>query len=138
MTQLLEPTQSFIFFPKNLVVSSLRCDNVQLEHKPVINQEQRGLKGLFLEMHTPPSYMMDLLRYTREIPESAPFLYQHGAQIGGLSSFSYNKNNYSPEVVQSGVKWKCKRMRNTSRLHPLYWLQSICKECTCKCAAYLF
>ena len=32
-------------------------------------------------------------RYTREIPEPAPFLSQHGAQIGGLWGFYRNWNN---------------------------------------------
>ena len=40
-------------------------------------------------------------RYTRAIPEPVPFLFRHGAQIGGLRSFSRNQNNAARQVRMS-------------------------------------
>ena len=59
-------------------------------------------------------------RYTREIPEPAPSLYRHGAQIGGLRVFPVIKITMVHQVHMSPAStavwaWTCVKLRTASK-----------------------
>ena len=75
-------------------------------------------------------------RYTMEILEPAPFLFRHGAQIGGLQVFSRNQNNSgSSGVYVTCIYWGLSvkiNMRKMPHSTQGSWVHLFC-ICICVC-----
>ena len=87
-----------------------------------------GFKAKFII--EPLFYWTTAHRYTREIPEPAPFLSRHGAQIGGIRVFPNNCDSPGAYVLQSeheskhvwNAKWRVKIVDAFClRMFPLVW-----------------